>query len=261
VYWAADGNLDHMTYSSASGTWSMTALDTLGAVASNGSIATVGPSLEAVYVGADGALYSDTWAGRWSSPPTPVAPAVDGGAGPPQLAALPPSSTGYAALAGYQGAGGALHYAQQRPDGTWTAEQGVFTGAVATAPPSVAANDVGIAGAVYLGPDGNAHYTALLPGHTSWTPPLGVTQADSPPKVARGICGDDAIAVVWSGGKLVTYALRGLAIAGPFTVPVPAAFAGGTKCGATADCAGQGLACVAGTCRIAGAVAVIGTHP
>jgi hypothetical protein len=231
VYWGTDDEFYHGTYSSS---WNA-ANDAVGSPQSFGpsgpSATGIGSDVLVAQSGQDGTLYDQTWSGTWgaasSHTGTLVEPSIS-----PAVVAL--TGTGPDAMIVFVSAADAGSYYLQytvRTSGSWSAPAYVFdqTGHVAytSTTPSLAALPGGGAILAWWGSSPAYAYESTY-GASGWTSPIAVSAdtIQSPPSVAAGVCGSDAVAAyVTTAGTVSVATLTG----GTWTTPIPIADASGMQ--------------------------------
>jgi hypothetical protein len=213
VYQGDDGKYYHGTYSAGSG-WDA-ADDPIGGAAKQGFgpgapvAANVAGDLVIAYGGQDGFLYDETWsAGAWAPDDEHATATV--GLLSPAIVALQGGTSD--ALIAYVATDTTIHWTS-RTAGAWSAPALVSATAFTDASPSLAALDGGRAVMAFLGTNGLPYFSLYQPASTPlWSTPAAIgtsaTTLVSPPSVAPGVCGDDAVAVLTgsAGVAVVRYA-------------------------------------------------------
>jgi hypothetical protein len=229
VYRGTDDNLYHGEYSA--GAWG-TASDHVGDMGSpqddtfgGATAAAAGGVLYVAYDGQNGGLYVDTWtsAGGWAHDtgimgagvsniqPTMVAlaPASDGGTSPDLMLVFEFMNTNFLYSTVHTPGGAA---------GTWGPVVQLDATANTLNPVSLAALPGGDVVLVYQGEDGYPYSEVYTSG--TWSPPSSVSPHGgtvlSPPSVAPGVCGYDAVAALVEQSGVQLTALK----AGAWTTPV-----------------------------------------
>jgi hypothetical protein len=200
VYQGSDSRYLHGTYTAAG--WDG-ADDPIGGAAKQGFgpdapvAQNVAGTLLIAYGGQNGSLYDESWTqGAWA-PDTQHTSAQIGSLSP-AVAALDGGASD--TLVVYASAGGTLYFTS-RSGGVWSAPEVLDTNAFTSASPSLAALASGRAMLAYLGTDGHA-YSSVYDASVSppWTSPAPMDANGptllSPPSIAPGVCGDDAVAVL-----------------------------------------------------------------
>jgi hypothetical protein len=229
--YGTDDEFYHGTYSSS---WNA-ANDAVGSPQSFGpsgpSATGIGSDVLVAQSGQDGTLYDQTWSGTWgaasSHTGTLVEPSIS-----PAVVAL--TGTGPDAMIVFVSAADAGSYYLQytvRTSGSWSAPAYVFdqTGHVAytSTTPSLAALPGGGAILAWWGSSPAYAYESTY-GASGWTSPIAVSAdtIQSPPSVAAGVCGSDAVAAyVTTAGTVSVATLTG----GTWTTPIPIADASGMQ--------------------------------
>jgi hypothetical protein len=171
--------------------------------------ASVGGTLLIAYDGQDGSLYDETWSsGAWA--PDDEHTATQVGALSPAIVALSGGTSD--TLVVYADPAGTLYFTS-RSAGTWSAPAVIDVKAFTNSSPSLAPLSDGRAVMAYLGTNQLPYFSVFDPVATPpWTSPAGIgtsgTPLTSPPSIAPGVCGDDAVAVLaWpTGVAAVRYA-------------------------------------------------------
>jgi hypothetical protein len=228
VYQGSDNKFYHGAYSAS--TWGQASDPVGGAAAAQDygpsapSVASVGSTLYVAYDGGDGGLYVDSWtsSGGWAGA-VPVGGAGTGGV-PPTLIALTGGSADMLLVfevpstnllySSFHTAGGGA--------GTWSAPVIVDATANTATAASVAPLAGGGAVMVYLGTTDAFPYASTYSptASTPWTTPVKIypnsLPLSSPPTVAAGTCGVDAVAAITQtvGAEILT--LKG----GTWSAPV-----------------------------------------
>ncbi len=209
VYQGSDGKYVHGTYTTGEGWGSAT--DPVGGASKQGFgpsapvASSVAGSLEIAYGGQNGSLYDEAWSsGAWQ-PDTQHATAQIGTLSP-AIAALTGGSSD--ALVVYAGASGTLDWTT-RSSGTWSTPALINTNAFTGSAPALVALSGGRAMMAYLGTDQHPYFSVYAPATTPpWTAPAplgtGSPTLTSPPSIAPGVCGDDAIAVLAEASGVTT---------------------------------------------------------
>lgn len=210
VYQDADGKYVHGTYSANAG-WDSASDPVGGAKQGFGPAAPVAASvagnLVIAYGGEDGALYDETWTtdGGWSPDSEHTAAAIGGLS--PALVALQGAASD--ALIVYTNPAGTLFFTV-RTAGSWSSPATINVDAFTGASVSLAPLSGGRAIMAYLG-DNQLPYFSVYDATATppWTTPLAIASSPatllSPPSVAPGVCGDDAVVtMVTSAGATVS---------------------------------------------------------
>jgi hypothetical protein len=215
VYWGSDDKFYHGTYS---GSWDA-ASDPVGSPQSFGpsgpAAAGIGATVLVAQSGSNGTLYDQTWNGTWGAGIPHAGSLVETSLSPAVVALTGGASDAMIVFVGASDAG--TYYLQYtvRTSGAWSAPAYVFdqTGHVAYASttPSLAALQDG--GAILAWQGGSPAYAyESTYGASGWTSPVAVS-ADtllSPPSVAAGVCGSDAVAAyVTTTGSVTVATLAG----------------------------------------------------
>jgi hypothetical protein len=200
VYQGEDGKYYHGTYASGSG-WDAADDPVGGAKQGFGPSApvaeSVGGALVIAYGGQNGSLYDETWtAGAWE-PDNQHATAMVGQLSPAIVALTGGTSD---TLVVYVDPTGVL-YSTTRSASAWSAPAVIDANAFTGASPSLAALPGGRALMTYEGTDGLPYFDVYDPAAMPpWTAPAAIgtnsPKLQSPPSVAPGVCGDDAVAVL-----------------------------------------------------------------
>jgi hypothetical protein len=200
VYQGSSGKFFHGIYSPGSG-WDQP-IDPVGGSEqgfgpSAPAAATIAGELVVAYAGQDGWLYDQTWsAGAWTSANphmaaqtgqlTPSVVALQGGASDTLVVYVDPT--------------GVLQFTA-RAAGAWSAPVVINTDAFTGASPSLAPLSGGRAVMAYLGTNNLPYFSVYDPATAPpWTHPAAMAVSSpelaSPPAIAAGMCGDDAIATL-----------------------------------------------------------------
>jgi hypothetical protein len=231
VYWGTDDKFYHGIYSSS---WNA-ANDPVGSPQSFGpsgpSATAIGADVLVAQSGQDGTLYDQTWSGTWGAANPHAGTLLEPSISP---AVVPLSGTGPDAMIVFVSAADAGSYYLQytvRTGTTWSAPEYVFdqTGHVAytSYAPSLAALPGGGAILAWWGSSPAYAYESTY-GAGGWTSPIGVSAdtIQSPPSVAAGVCGADAVAAYVTTAGTVSVATL---TAGTWTTPVPIGDASGMQ--------------------------------
>jgi hypothetical protein len=243
VYWGSDSKFYHGTYS---GSWDAASdpVQPAGGTQSFGPsapvVAALGSTLVAAQSGQDGVVYDQGWdgsGGSWqaaaslagSSVVTSLSPAIvamNGGGADLMIVLVHAGDAG-----SYY-----LQYAT-RAGGAWSAPADVHdtTGSVAYASttPALAALPGGKAVLAWQGSSPSYAYVSTYDPAAGWSAPVAASSDTllSPPSVAPGVCGADAVmASVAAGGAVQVTTLSG----GSWGAPVPIAGATGMQWAAIA---------------------------
>jgi hypothetical protein len=201
VYQGAGSKYFHGTYTTATG-WDA-ADDPIGGASKQGFgpaapvAASVGGALLIAYGGQNGSLYDETWTdGGWQPDAQHTAAAL--GTVAPAIVALDGGASD--TLVVYASASGIL-YSTSRSAGAWSAPAEINANAFTDAAPSLVALAGGRAMMTYLGTNELPYFALFDPAATpAWTSPAaigaGSAKLSSPPSVAAGVCGDDAVVVL-----------------------------------------------------------------
>jgi len=235
VYWGSDDKFYHGTYGAS---WDAASdpLKPSGGAQSFGpsapAAAAVGSALLAAQSGQDGVVYAQGWSGSWaaaaavagSSVVTSLSPAVvalGGGAADAMLVFVHAGDAG-----SYY-----LEYAT-RAAGAWSAPANVYaqggTVAYAGSTPALVALPGGKAVLAWQGGSPAYAYVSSYDPARGWSAPIAVSSdvLASPPSVAPGVCGADAVmAYVKTGGGVSVVTLSG----GSWGTPVPVTGATGMQ--------------------------------
>jgi hypothetical protein len=190
----------HGTY--ATGSWDCESDPVGGSPQSFGpsapSAASTGSELVAVFDGMDGHLYAQSWAaGAWAAAvQIPGAAVVDI---PPTIVTLQGGTSEL--LVAYEDTSSNTISFATRSSGTWGTAATTDAKAFTAASISVAALPAGAAVLAFLGTDGNPYSMVYTPSaSTPWSKPVAIAAGpqmlSTPPTVAPGICGADAIAAI-----------------------------------------------------------------
>jgi hypothetical protein len=216
VYLGTDYDFFHGTYTSGSWDCGSDPLTPSGGSQSFGnsapSAASVGSSLIAAFDGTDGNLYTQSWtSGAWAAATQLIGASVGTSPvpNPPTLIALTGGTSDLMIV--YENAGDTKLYSTTRASGTWSTPALTNMNAYSSEPVSVAPLPAGGAVLTFLGTDGNPYGMTFDPtASTPWSTPVAITTGSlplpTPPTVAAGVCGVDAIAEVvqTDGVELVT---------------------------------------------------------
>ena len=228
VYQGSDNHLYHGEY--AQGAWG-TASDPVGGSVnqdygpSQPTTAVAGGVLYAAYDGSDNGLYVDSWlasrgwgdevaivgAGVGSIPPTLVAlkASADGGASPDLMLVFEFQDTNLVYSTVHTPAGPG----EDAAAGSWAAVQQLSATANTFNRVALAALPGGNVQLVYEGEDGFPYASTYTLGSSSWSSPAAVYAAGgsllSPPSLAPGVCGYDAIATLVEENGVAISALTG----------------------------------------------------
>ena len=219
VYWGSNSKFYHGTYA---GSWDAASdpLQPAGGTQSFGpsapAAAAVGSTLVAAQSGQDGVAYDQAWSGTWqaaapvagSSVVTSLSPAVvamNGGAADLMIVFVHAGDAG-----SYY-----LQYAT-RSGGTWSSPADVHdtAGSIAysSSTPALAALPGGKAVLAWQGSSPAYPYVSTFDPASGWTAPIAASSDAllSPPSVAPGVCGADAVmAYVKTGGAVEVVTLSG----------------------------------------------------
>lgn len=199
-----------------------------------GTVAAAGADLVFAQDGSDQGLYVQTRAANaWSSPATAIAGAGTFATGaPPVLVSVPGTFDAvllYADNTVNHVIGFATRNATTKAWGSAAITQATAQTSEAMSAALVSPTSVLI---MFRGNDGKPYKMTGTLGVASvtWSVPAllladGSATVDSTPAVARGVCGDDAVAVFSSGGQVKATQLRG----GAWSVPGPVTGASGTR--------------------------------
>jgi hypothetical protein len=202
VYLGTDNKFYHGTFAASAWDCEGDPLTPSGGSQSFGpsapGLAAVGGSLITLFDGNDHGLYTQSWtASAWDA-----AQAITGagvGTTPPALVAL----TGGASdlLLVYSDTGDDVLYWATRTSGVWSAPAVTNATALSTSPVSIAPTSGGGAVLVFEGTDSNPYsMTFDATASTPWSTPVAIVTGNqplgTPPTVAPGICGADALAEI-----------------------------------------------------------------
>jgi predicted heme/steroid binding protein len=235
VYWGSDSKFYHGTYSGSAWDAASDPVGGSGASQSFGpsapAAASTGTTLLAVQSGSNGLVYDESWTGSWQA-----ATALAGSSVVSDLSPAVVAMNGGAAelLQVFVHAGDAgsyyLEYAT-RTAGTWSAPANVYaqgtTIAYAGTTPALAALPSGGAILAWQGSSPAYPYVSTYSA-AGWTAPVAVSSDTllSPPSVAPGVCGADAVmAYVKTGGAVTVVTTSG----GTWATPQPIAGATGMQ--------------------------------
>jgi hypothetical protein len=240
VYWGSNSKFYHGTYG---GSWDAAndPVQAAGGAQSFGpsapAAAAVGTALVAAQSGQDGVVYDQGWSGSWQAA-APLAGSSVITSLSPSIVAM--SGGGADAMMVFVHAGDAGSYYLQyatRTGGTWSSPADVHdtAGAVAysSTTPSLAALPGGKAVLAWQGSSPAHGYVSTYDPASGWTAPLPVSSDTlvSPPSVAPGVCGADAVMTyAATGGAVQVVTLSG----GSWGTPVPIAGATGMQWAAIA---------------------------
>jgi hypothetical protein len=209
VYQATDAKYAHGTYTIAAG-WDA-ANDPVGGASKQGFgpsapvAASVAGDLVIAYGGQNGFLYDETWTdGAWA--PDEEHTTAQIGTLSPAIAAL--SGGASDTLVVYANTTGTL-YATSRSAGAWSSPAVINANAFTNAAPSLVALSAGRALMAYLGTDEHPYFSVYDPSAAPpWTSPSAIGTGSpiltSPPSIAPGVCGDDAVAVLAEAAGVTT---------------------------------------------------------
>jgi hypothetical protein len=197
---------------------------------SAGAIAAAGADLVFAQAGGNELLYTQKWDGAVWAPAAPITGAGTFNTVSPALVSVP-GKFDLVLLYADKTAPHVIGFATRDATTAWssatvtqaTAQTGEAMSAALVSPTSVVV--------MFRGNDGKAYtMTGTLGAAVSWSVPAllladGSVTVDSAPAVAKGVCGDDAVAVFASGGQVKATHLR----AGAWSVPGPVAGASGTR--------------------------------
>ena len=201
VYQGAGSKYVHGTYTTAAG-WDA-ADDPIGGASKQGFgpappvAASVGGALVIAYGGQNGSLYDETWTdGAWQPDAQHTAATI--GTLAPAIVALDGGASDTLVL--YANATGTLYFTS-RSAGTWSAPAEIEANAFTDTAPSLVALAGGRAMMTYLGTNELPYFSLYDPAATpAWTSPAAIGAGSvtlaSPPSVAPGVCGDDAVVVL-----------------------------------------------------------------
>lgn len=213
AYQGSNGKYYHGTYSPAAG-WDG-ASDPVGGTKQGFGpaapvAAAIGGALVIAYGGQDGALYDETWTAGGGWAPDNEHASAQVGKLAPAIVALEGGASD--ALIVYVNPAGTLYFTA-RSGASWSAPTVISTSAFTNAAVSLAPLTGARAMMTYLGTNGLPYFSVYDPTTTpEWTAPAalgaGATNLSSPPSVASGVCGDDAVAVLVSstGAQSLGYA-------------------------------------------------------
>jgi len=215
VYWGSDDKFYHGTYSTA---WD-SASDPVGSPQSFGpsgpAAAGLGADVLVAQSGQNGTLYDQTWSGTWGAGNPHAGSLVETNLSPAVVALTGGVSDAMIVFVSAADAG--VYYLQYtvRTSGTWSAPAYVYdaTGHVAytSSPPSLAALPAGGAIVAWLGGSPAYAYESVYAAG-AWSSPIAVSNDTivSPPSVAAGVCGSQAVvAYVTTSGSVIVATLAG----------------------------------------------------
>jgi hypothetical protein len=183
-------------------------------------VASVGSELIVAYDGGDHSLYAQSWmSGAWAD--SIAITGADVGEIPPTLIALTGGSSELLVVSEDDG-DDTLYYAT-RASGTWSTSTLISSTDYTGSPVSLAPTSGGGAVLVYQGGDGNPYFMTFDPtAATPWSTPAKITTVTSslttPPTVAAGICGADAVAEVVQPTGIETFTLTSGTWSSPNTI-------------------------------------------
>ena len=197
---------------------------------SAGTIAAAGTDLVFAQDGSDQGLYVQTWNGAaWSTPATAISGAGTFNTAPPALVSLPGTFDLvllYADNTVNHVIGFATRNATTKAWSTAQVTQATAQTSEAMSAALISSTSVLVA---FRGNDGKAYFMTGTLGAAAitWSAPasLVASTVDSAPAVAKGVCGDDAIAVFASGGQVKATQLR----SGAWSSPGPVTGASGSR--------------------------------
>lgn len=219
------GQSDYKFYhgTSAGGAWDA-ATDPVGSPQSFGpsgpSVAAAGTKLAVLQGGSDGILYDQTWDGAWQAAHAQAGTSVEGGIRPTLVALV-----GGAAdlLAVYVRKTDRHLIFSARSGAAWSQPAEVYNSAGNVAysndPVSIAALPGGHAVLAFLGGDGKGYFSVW--NAATWSAPAAIAAGmlASPPGLASGVCGDDAIAaLVLATGEVNVTKLAGATWSAPTAI-------------------------------------------
>jgi hypothetical protein len=222
VYLGTDNDFFHGTFTKAAG-WDCQSdpLTPSGGSQSFGpsapAVASDGTTLVAVFDGSDNGLYAQTWTSSgWAT----AAPIMGAGVGtiPPTLIRLN-GGTSDLLLVYEDKTDDVIEWATYT-SGVWSIPAATSATATTLSPVSVAPLAKGAAVLAFLGTDGNPYSMTFDPGaSTPWSAPTPIVTMNqlltTPPSVATGVCGTDAIAAIVQPAGIETASLS----AGTWSAP------------------------------------------
>ncbi len=221
VYRGTDSKFYHGTY--ASNAW-----DTASDPVSAGGVQSFGPSapsaasaagdLVIAQDGSDGTLYDQSWSGSWQAA-SQHANALVGTVAPSLVAG---NGGTYDLFVVFVHQGDFKLYWSGRTGGAWSAPALVDPNAYTSYPVALAALPSGRFVLVYEGSNQSPYFSLFDPASGAWSAPAGLVGAPlpvvlSPPAVAPGVCGADAVAIYSDGAGVEVVTLS----AGTWTTPSP----------------------------------------
>jgi len=224
VYQGTDGKYEHGTYTAGTG-WDM-ANDPIGGATKQGFgpsapvAASVAGDLLIAYGGQNGFVYDETWsAGAWAPDDEHASATVE--LLSPALVALQGGTSD--ALIVYVAPDTTIHWTS-RSAGAWSAPALVSATAFTDASPSLAPLSGGRAVMAFLGTNGLPYFSVYQPASTPpWSTPAAIaastTALVSPPSVAPGVCGDDAVAALPEAAGVAVVRYAGGAWLSPTVLP------------------------------------------
>jgi hypothetical protein len=233
VYSAGDSKLYHGTFSGSTWDGALDPVGGAGALQDFGpgaaGVATSGTSLVIAFGGNDHFLYDRTYAGSWQpahqqagtvvyAPATPPAPS-------PALVSLTGGTDDLLTVFLKQDTQPFLYWAvRDRTSKTWSAALPIDTDAATYESPELAPMPGGRAVMMWRGTNGKAYFNTYDPAATPrWRQHAFLVTSNtaiaSPPTIATGVCGDDAIAAYpLAGGPVQVTRLKGNTWAAPESV-------------------------------------------
>jgi len=213
VYWGSDSKFYHGTYSGSAWDAASDPVPASGAGQSFGpsapAAAATGTTLVAVQSGQDGVVYDMAWSGSWQAATALTGSSVVSSLSP-AITAMNGGTAELMQVFVHAGDAGSyyLQYAT-RTSGTWSAPANVYdqgtTIAYAGTTPAIAALPNGGAILAWQGSSPAYPYVSTYSAASGWTAPVAVSSDTllSPPAVAPGVCGSDAVLTyVKTGGAV-----------------------------------------------------------
>jgi hypothetical protein len=190
---------------------------------SRAAAAAVGAELVVAYTGNDQHLYVQSWTGGvWATQGTMIGTDTLPTDVPPALVAL--DGGAYDLLVVYEKSTDTKLYAATRTtQGVWSTPAVVDPNAFTHDAPSLAPVAGAKALVAWRGADTKPYTSAYDAAKGTWTTPAPLVagsnpNVDAPPVVARGVCGDDAVAAYVSSGAVSVTRLSGASWTTPVTV-------------------------------------------
>ena len=213
AYLGTDHLFYHGTYTTSNG-WDAANDKVMSGVAqsfgpSGPAAAASGASFVIAQDGSNNALYDQPWTGTWQS--AIQIPGAKVGTVPPTMIAVSGGNADLLLVYVDQG-DFKLYFSLHGPSG-WSAPALVNAAAYTSVPVSLAALSGGGAALVFEGSDLNAYTSLYDPAAaTPWTAPAPLVAAKvtltSPPSIASGVCGDEAVAAICTASGAAVVHLR-----------------------------------------------------